>query len=103
MVKKQRSKNASVDKQENVCINNWIFSILVRSSVGVELWHATGASNTYTTHEKFARDESKFCRAIEFSSDGRYLAWANGTKYVYVIIYTYMQHTYEHLVECNFH
>lgn len=48
----------------------------------MELWHATGANNLYTTNDKFARDESKFCRAIEFSPDGRYLAWANGSKYV---------------------
>ncbi|XP_055302143.1 eukaryotic translation initiation factor 2A [Sitodiplosis mosellana] len=55
-------------------------ALAIRSSVGVELWHSAGANNTYTTNEKFARDESKFCRAIEFSGDGRYLAWANGTK-----------------------
>lgn len=57
-------------------------SFAVRSSVGVELWHrvATGPDTTYAQNENFARDESKFCRAIEFSPDGRYLAWANGSK-----------------------
>lgn len=62
---------------------------LVRSSVGVELWHTAGANNVYTTNDKFARDESKFCRAIEFSPDGRYLAWANGSKYVAVSIFRF--------------
>lgn len=62
------------------------FYFLVRSSVGVELWHATNTSNVYTPNDKFARDESKFCRAIEFSPDGRYLAWANGSKWVHKIL-----------------
>lgn len=66
--------------KEKQWVSNLIPVIAVRSSVGVELWHADSANKTYTIHEKFARDESKFCRAIEFSPDGRYLAWANGTK-----------------------
>lgn len=55
-------------------------SFLVRSSVGVEVWSSAGTAIPYTPCENFARDESKFCRAIAFSPDGRYLAWANGSK-----------------------
>lgn len=55
----------------------FIFSA-VRSNTGVELWKATG-SKSYLIETNFTRDESKNCRAIVFSPDGRFLAWANGT------------------------
>lgn len=53
----------------------------VRSNTGVEVWSKTGQTETHSPNEKFSKDESKFCRAIAFSPDGRFLAWANGTKY----------------------
>lgn len=43
------------------------------------MWNATSVKS-YIADSNFARDESKNCRAIVFSPDGRYLAWANGTK-----------------------
>lgn len=55
----------------------------VRSSVGVELWHRVltdQADATYAQNLQFARDESKFCRSMEYSPDGSYFAWANGSK-----------------------
>lgn len=55
-------------------------TILVRSSVGIELWNSAGLKIPYIPNQKFPRDESKFCRAIVFSPDGNFLAWANGTK-----------------------
>lgn len=54
-------------------------SLAVRSNVGVEVWTAAGFKSPYIQNTKFARDESKFCRAIEFSPDGKHLAYGNGT------------------------
>ncbi|KAG4076118.1 hypothetical protein HA402_011464 [Bradysia odoriphaga] len=53
-------------------------ALAIRSSVGVELWNS-GSKVDYAPNPNFPRDESKFCRAIAFSGDGRFLAWANGT------------------------
>lgn len=52
----------------------------MRSSTGVEVWKATaGPKSTYAVEDKFKREETKLCRAIVFSPDGRLLAWGNGT------------------------
>jgi len=53
-------------------------ALALRSSTGVEIWKATG-SKSYISDPSFVHDESKNCRAVVFSPDGRYLAWANGT------------------------
>ncbi|KAJ6632850.1 Eukaryotic translation initiation factor 2A [Pseudolycoriella hygida] len=55
-------------------------ALAIRSSVGIELWNSAGLKIPYVPNQNFPRDESKFCRAIVFSADGRFLAWANGTK-----------------------
>lgn len=52
----------------------------VRSSVGIELWSTTALTAPYVVDPKFARDESKYCRAVAFSGDGRYFAWVNGVR-----------------------
>lgn len=61
--------------------------IKVRSNCGVEVWQSTGFKQPYVPDEKFTRDESKFCRAIVFSPEGRFFAWGNGTKYVLLIFF----------------
>uniref|UniRef100_A0A1B0C9L9 Eukaryotic translation initiation factor 2A n=1 Tax=Lutzomyia longipalpis TaxID=7200 RepID=A0A1B0C9L9_LUTLO len=53
-------------------------ALAIRSSVGVELWKTTKNEFPYVPCEKFPRDESKHCRALQFSPDGRFLAWGNG-------------------------
>lgn len=53
--------------------------LALRSSTGVEVWKTTGPTAIYAQDGTFKRDESKMCRAIVFSPDGRFLAWANGT------------------------
>uniref|UniRef100_A0A336M9U3 Eukaryotic translation initiation factor 2A n=1 Tax=Culicoides sonorensis TaxID=179676 RepID=A0A336M9U3_CULSO len=59
--------------------NSKLPALALRSSTGVEVWSATSAKN-YLADSSFARDETKNCRAVAFSPEGRYLAWANGTK-----------------------
>lgn len=52
--------------------------IAVRSNTGVEVWNAT-STKSYAADPTFAREESKNCRAIVFSPDGQFLAYANGS------------------------
>jgi hypothetical protein len=56
----------------------FLFLCTVRSGTGVELWKPV--ANFYIPDEQFVHDESKNCRAIAFSPDGRYFAWVNGFK-----------------------
>lgn len=59
---------------------NEIFPALaIRSSTGVEVWKSQASKAPYVPDAGFARDESKLCRAIVYSPNGRFLAWANGT------------------------
>ncbi|XP_063703952.1 eukaryotic translation initiation factor 2A-like [Culicoides brevitarsis] len=55
-------------------------ALALRSNTGVEVWNASNTDKSYVADPAFARDESKNCRALVFSHDGKYLAWANGTK-----------------------
>ncbi|XP_055701589.1 eukaryotic translation initiation factor 2A [Phlebotomus papatasi] len=55
-------------------------ALAIRSSVGVELWATSKNEFPYVPYEKFPRDDSKHCRALEYSPDGRFLAWGNGAK-----------------------
>lgn len=51
----------------------------VRSNTGVEL--RTGPPSyrgDFLPDPTFPKEESKLCRAIEYSNDGRFLAWTNG-------------------------
>lgn len=61
-------------------MGNFYVFVAVRSNTGVELWSSAGLKIPYVPNSAFTRDESKLCRAIAFSPDGRFLAWANGTK-----------------------
>lgn len=54
-------------------------TLAIRSSTGVEVWKSEGFKAPYIPDPGFARDESKLCRAIVYSPNGRFLAWANGT------------------------
>lgn len=52
---------------------------LVRSNTGVEL--RTGPADCrgdFLPDDAFPKEDSKLCRAIEYSNDGRFLAWTNG-------------------------
>lgn len=54
-------------------------TLAIRSSTGVEVWKSDGPKAPFVPDAGFARDESKLCRAIVYSPNGRFLAWANGT------------------------
>ncbi|XP_058450447.1 eukaryotic translation initiation factor 2A [Malaya genurostris] len=54
-------------------------ALAIRSSTGVEVWKSDGFKNPFVPEPRFVRDESKLCRAIVYSPNGRFLAWANGT------------------------
>lgn len=54
-------------------------ALAIRSSTGVEVWKSDAFRAPYVPDSGFARDESKLCRAIVYSPNGRFLAWANGT------------------------
>ncbi|XP_055641514.1 eukaryotic translation initiation factor 2A [Toxorhynchites rutilus septentrionalis] len=54
-------------------------TLTIRSSTGVEVWKSGGFKEPYVPDSTFAREESKLCRAIVYSPNGRFLAWANGT------------------------
>lgn len=53
-------------------------TLAIRSSIGVEVWKSDGFKAPFVPDPGFARDESKLCRAIVYSPNGRFLAWANG-------------------------
>lgn len=59
--------------------NEIIPSLAIRSSTGVEVWKSEGAKAPFVPDAAFGRDESKLCRAIVYSPNGRFLAWANGS------------------------
>lgn len=53
-------------------------SLSVRSNIGVELRTGPPACRgDFIPDSTFPREESKLCRAIEYSNDGRFLAWTN--------------------------
>lgn len=54
-------------------------TLAIRSSTGVEVWKSDGFKAPFVPDPGFARDESKLCRAIVYSPNGRFLAWANGS------------------------
>ncbi|XP_055546327.1 eukaryotic translation initiation factor 2A [Wyeomyia smithii] len=54
-------------------------ALAIRSSTGVEVWKSNGFKTPFIPDPEFARDESKLCRAIVYSPNGRFLAWANGS------------------------
>ncbi|XP_055599394.1 eukaryotic translation initiation factor 2A [Uranotaenia lowii] len=54
-------------------------SLAIRSSTGVEVWKSSGFKAPFVPETAFTRDESKLCRAIVYSPNGRFLAWANGS------------------------
>lgn len=59
--------------------NEIIPSLAIRSSTGVEVWKSERPKAPFVPDTAFARDESKLCRAIVYSPNGRFLAWANGS------------------------
>ncbi|XP_063707650.1 eukaryotic translation initiation factor 2A-like [Culicoides brevitarsis] len=59
--------------------NNKLPALALRSGTGIEIWKAT-SNKSFVADASFVRDESKNCRAVVFSPNGEYLAWANGTK-----------------------
>lgn len=59
--------------------NEIIPSLAIRSSTGVEVWKSDRPKAPFVPDTAFARDESKLCRAIVYSPNGRFLAWANGS------------------------
>lgn len=54
-------------------------TLAIRSSTGVEVWKSDGLKLPFVPDSGFARDESKLCRAVVYSPNGRFLAWANGS------------------------
>lgn len=54
-------------------------TLAIRSSTGVEVWKSNGFKAPFIPEQGFARDESKLCRAIVYSPNGRFLAWTNGS------------------------
>ncbi|XP_053694139.1 eukaryotic translation initiation factor 2A [Sabethes cyaneus] len=54
-------------------------ALALRSSTGVEVWKSNGFKTPFIPDTEFVRDESKLCRAIVYSPNGRFLAWANGS------------------------
>lgn len=53
----------------------FFFSVLVRGSIGISLGQGPPS---YEPVKSFPKDDSKTCKAMVFSPDGRYFAWANG-------------------------
>nr|XP_040218432.2 eukaryotic translation initiation factor 2A [Anopheles coluzzii] len=56
-------------------------TVALRSAKGVEVWKTEQQKQqlTFLPDPRFTPDQSKSCRAIVYSPDGRFLAWANGS------------------------
>ncbi|XP_035902129.1 eukaryotic translation initiation factor 2A [Anopheles stephensi] len=56
-------------------------TLALRSAKGVEVWKPEQQKQqlTFLPDARFTPDQSKSCRAIVYSPDGRFLAWANGS------------------------
>uniref|UniRef100_A0A182IYZ9 Eukaryotic translation initiation factor 2A n=1 Tax=Anopheles atroparvus TaxID=41427 RepID=A0A182IYZ9_ANOAO len=56
-------------------------TLALRSAKGVEVWKPEQQQQqlTFIPEPGFTPDQSKSCRAIVYSPNGRFLAWANGT------------------------
>uniref|UniRef100_A0A182JNU1 Eukaryotic translation initiation factor 2A n=1 Tax=Anopheles christyi TaxID=43041 RepID=A0A182JNU1_9DIPT len=56
-------------------------TLALRSAKGVEVWKSEQQKQqlTFLPDARFTADQSKSCRAIVYSPDGRFLAWANGS------------------------
>ncbi|XP_053671316.1 eukaryotic translation initiation factor 2A [Anopheles nili] len=56
-------------------------TLALRSAKGVEVWTPEQQKQqlTFLPDTRFTPDQSKSCRAIVYSPDGRFLAWANGS------------------------
>uniref|UniRef100_A0A182QIU0 Eukaryotic translation initiation factor 2A n=1 Tax=Anopheles farauti TaxID=69004 RepID=A0A182QIU0_9DIPT len=56
-------------------------TLALRSAKGVEVWKLEQQTSklTFLPDARFTPDQSKSCRAIVYSPDGRFLAWANGS------------------------
>ncbi|XP_052888864.1 eukaryotic translation initiation factor 2A [Anopheles moucheti] len=56
-------------------------TLALRSARGVEVWKPEQQKQqlTFLPDARFTPDQSKSCRAIVYSPDGRFLAWANGS------------------------
>uniref|UniRef100_A0A182VWT6 Eukaryotic translation initiation factor 2A n=1 Tax=Anopheles minimus TaxID=112268 RepID=A0A182VWT6_9DIPT len=56
-------------------------TLALRSAKGVEVWKLEQNAQQLTFHPdaRFTPDQSKSCRAVVYSPDGRFLAWANGS------------------------
>uniref|UniRef100_A0A182NRP7 Eukaryotic translation initiation factor 2A n=1 Tax=Anopheles dirus TaxID=7168 RepID=A0A182NRP7_9DIPT len=56
-------------------------TLALRSAKGVEVWKLEQQKQqlTFLPDTRFTPDQSKSCRAIVYSPDGRFLAWANGS------------------------
>ncbi|XP_053657809.1 eukaryotic translation initiation factor 2A [Anopheles marshallii] len=56
-------------------------TLALRSARGVEVWKLEQQTQqlTFLPDARFTPDQSKSCRAIVYSPDGRFLAWANGS------------------------
>lgn len=56
-------------------------TLALRSAKGVEVWKTEQQKQqlTFLPDARFTPDQSKSCRAIVYSPDGRFLAWANGS------------------------
>ncbi|XP_011192685.1 eukaryotic translation initiation factor 2A [Zeugodacus cucurbitae] len=55
-------------------------TLAVRSNVGVEVWSCENSSLQYAYKSDLPKEDSKNCRSISFSSDGRYFAYSNGNE-----------------------
>uniref|UniRef100_A0A034WDL0 Eukaryotic translation initiation factor 2A n=1 Tax=Bactrocera dorsalis TaxID=27457 RepID=A0A034WDL0_BACDO len=55
-------------------------TLAVRSNVGVEVWSCENLSLQYAYKPNLPKEDSKNCRSISFSADGRYFAYSNGTE-----------------------
>uniref|UniRef100_A0A8W7Q4S2 Eukaryotic translation initiation factor 2A n=1 Tax=Anopheles coluzzii TaxID=1518534 RepID=A0A8W7Q4S2_ANOCL len=56
-------------------------TVALRSAKGVEVWKTEQQKQqlTFLPDPRFTPDQSKSCRTIVYSPDGRFLAWANGS------------------------
>lgn len=56
----------------------FLFVLSVRSSVAVELWSSAGPKQPFEHKPNLPREETKSCRSIGFSPNGRYFAYSTG-------------------------
>ncbi|CAD7003374.1 unnamed protein product [Ceratitis capitata] len=62
------------------CAINVCPAIAVRSSIGVEVWSCESTNLQYEYKPNLPKEDSRNCRSISFSSDGRSFAYSNGNE-----------------------